>query len=87
MTTHAFTDVSPADLDAVTGGSAAAIGQRIGGLVDSFTGGSGKGAQIGGQIGGLVDSFIGRRRGGGEGGGPPPQESGDQTSVSVQTGG
>ena len=47
-------------LEHVTGGiNPGAVGQQIGGLVDSFTGGGGEGAAIGGQIGGLVGSFLG----------------------------
>ena len=61
------------DLHHVTGGAdPGAIGSQIGGLVDSFTGGTGKGAQIGGQIGSFVQSFVGGSRGqggSGEGGG------------------
>jgi len=51
----------PADhLEHVTGGiDPGAVGQQIGGLVDSFTGGGGQGSAIGGQIGGLVGSFLG----------------------------
>jgi hypothetical protein len=84
MTSHAFSEVSPAELDAVTGGNIAAIGQQIGGLVDRFTGGTGKGAQLGGQIGGLIQSFVG---GGQAPQQPPPQQPGPETSVRVQTGG
>lgn len=84
--------LSSAELAQVTGGNIGAIGQRIGGLVDRFTGGSGRGAQIGGQIGGLIQSFLGRR-GGGEGGGGAPGGGGpggggpgEETSVRVTQG-
>jgi hypothetical protein len=69
MPSHQPTETLPAlstgDLEQVSGGNIAAIGQQIGGLVDQFAGTGGKGAQLGGQIGGLIGSFFG---GGGSGG-------------------
>lgn len=49
------------ELDAVTGGlDVGAIAGQIGGLVDSFTGGT-KGAQVGGIVGQIAGLFQGGR--------------------------
>lgn len=73
MTNTQFPSLSQAELDQVAGGfNIGQIGQQIGGLVDSFTGGQGKGAQMGGQIGGFIQQLIGSFGGGGGGGGGAP---------------
>lgn len=59
LTTETLPTIPTQDLTQVSGGNAAEIGTKIGGLVDSFSGGQGEGAKLGGEIGGLVQSFLG----------------------------
>jgi hypothetical protein len=64
-----LTSIAAADLEYVIGGiNIGGIAQKIGGLVDRFTGGS-KGTEIAGQIAGIAQRFGGEGSSGGGGGG------------------
>ena len=88
-----FPTIASHDLETVSGGfdlsslmnlNFGQIGQSIGGLIDSFSGGSGKGAQMGGQIGSLIQQFMGMFSGGGQQQAGAPQAGAPQAGAPQQ---